>query len=166
MSLESWNTKISIEPGGTLRKRFPCCYVLRPYADVIYVVIVVKYLINYANHCQLSLGSGFQLFVRNFLVATLPWHAERGNNDNPLRPDINDAGGSRQVAITDVKSCVNIGAVFFFFVHRLCEFCVRIRTKMADGGAAWKSDYPNRHFYFFGGVGLLLAICIVVLEVK
>lgn len=36
---------------------------------------------------------------------------------------------------------------------------------MAENGTVWKSDYPRRHIYFLGTLGLLLGLGIIVLEV-
>ncbi|XP_057379306.1 uncharacterized protein LOC130701364 isoform X1 [Daphnia carinata] len=35
---------------------------------------------------------------------------------------------------------------------------------MAENGTVWKSDYPRRHIYFLGTLGLLLGLGIIVLE--
>ena len=37
---------------------------------------------------------------------------------------------------------------------------------MAENGGMWKSDYPKRHFYILGTVGLLIGIGVIVLEVN
>ena len=39
-------------------------------------------------------------------------------------------------------------------------------AKMAENGTVWKSDYPRRHIYILGTIGLLLALGIIVLEVS
>ena len=36
---------------------------------------------------------------------------------------------------------------------------------MAENGTVWKSDYPKRHIYFLGTLGLLFGLGIIVLEV-
>jgi len=36
---------------------------------------------------------------------------------------------------------------------------------MEANGAVWKSDYPKKHFYFLGSLGLILGLAVIVLEV-
>jgi hypothetical protein len=73
------------------------------------------------------------------------------------------------VSVLDSKSVY--AAVFDFLFYLVHIFYLNQRKHlrfkmMAENGTVWKSDYPKRHIYFLGTLGLLLGLGIIVLEVK
>ncbi len=79
----------------------------------------------------------------------------------PSRSDTSFSSDSRSAN----KEADYIERFCFFSNHRVTQGKVS-SAKMAESGTVWKSDYPRRHIYFLGTLGLLLGLGIIVLEVS